>query len=103
VSVSRLVLGEQRKALLESGAIAVDMESLWLAAGAGERPFGVVRIVLDSPSHELLRPAAALGAVRAGRALRQVAAALRDWAPRPERIGQPATGRASMHDDSPSI
>jgi 4-hydroxy-3-methylbut-2-en-1-yl diphosphate reductase len=66
VSVSRLVLGGQRKALLESGAIAVDMESLWLAEGAGERPFGVVRIVLDSPSHELLRPAAAVGAVRAG-------------------------------------
>jgi 4-hydroxy-3-methylbut-2-en-1-yl diphosphate reductase len=103
VSVSRLVLGGQRKALLESGAIAVDMESLWLAEGAGGRPFGVVRIVLDSPSHELLRPAAAVGAVRAGRALRQVAAALRGWAPGPGGIGRLATGRASSHDDGPSI
>jgi 4-hydroxy-3-methylbut-2-enyl diphosphate reductase len=103
VSVSRLVLGEQRKALLESGAIAVDMESLWLAEGAGGRPFGVVRIVLDSPSHELLRPAAAVGAVRAGRALREAAAALRDWAPAPWGIGQPATGRPSIHGDGPSI
>jgi 4-hydroxy-3-methylbut-2-enyl diphosphate reductase len=103
VSVSRLVLGEQRKALLESGAIAVDMESLWLAEGVGARPFGVVRIVLDSPSHELLRPAAAVGAVRAARALRQVAAALGGWAPGPGSIGQLATGCASIHGDGPSI
>jgi 4-hydroxy-3-methylbut-2-enyl diphosphate reductase len=102
VSVSRLVLGEQRKALLESGAIAVDMESLWLAEGAGGRPFGVVRIVLDSPSHELLRPVAAVGAVRAGRALRRVAGALGGWAPGPGSIGQLATGRASIHGDAPS-
>jgi 4-hydroxy-3-methylbut-2-en-1-yl diphosphate reductase len=103
VSVSRLVLGEERNALHESGAIAVDMESLWLAAGAGSRPFGVVRIVLDSPSHELLRPAAALRAVRAGRALRRVAAALRGWSPGPGAIGHLATRRASIHDDAPGI
>ena len=103
VSVSRLALGEQRKALLDSGAIAVDMESLWLAEGVGGRPFGVVRIVLDSPSHELLRPAAAIGAVRAARALRQVAAALGGWAPRPASMGQLASGRASIHGDGPSI
>jgi 4-hydroxy-3-methylbut-2-enyl diphosphate reductase len=103
VSVSRLVLGEQRRALLQSGAIAVDMESLWLAEGAGARPFGVVRIVLDSPSHELLRPAAAVGAVRAGRALRRVAAALPGWAPGPAAIGQPATGPASIQDECPRI
>ena len=63
------------------GAIAVDMESVWLAAGAGERPFGVVRVVLDSPSHELMRPQAVGGALRAALALRKVAAALHDWAP----------------------
>jgi 4-hydroxy-3-methylbut-2-enyl diphosphate reductase len=103
VSVTRLVLGEQRKALLESGAIAVDMESLWLAEGAGGRPFDVVRIVLDSPSHELLRPSAAAGAVRAGRALREVAAALRDWAPGQGSAGQPASAPAGIHGDGPSI
>jgi 4-hydroxy-3-methylbut-2-enyl diphosphate reductase len=81
VCVSRLVLGEQRGKLLEGGSIAVDMESLWLAPGAGSRPFDVIRVVLDSPNHELLRPAAALGAVRAGRALRRVATALREWSP----------------------
>ena len=63
------------------GAIAVDMESVWLAAGAGERPCGVVRVVLDSPSHELLRPRAAAGAIRAARVLRRVARSLHEWAP----------------------
>jgi 4-hydroxy-3-methylbut-2-enyl diphosphate reductase len=81
VCVSRLALGERRAELRAGGAIAVDMESVWLAPGAGERPFGVVRVVLDSPEHELLRPQAAAGAIRAARALRKVAGALHDWAP----------------------
>jgi 4-hydroxy-3-methylbut-2-en-1-yl diphosphate reductase len=81
VCVSRLALGERRAELHAAGAIAVDMESVWLAPAAGGRPFAVVRVVLDSPNHELLRPQAALGAIRAARALRRVAAALHDWAP----------------------
>jgi 4-hydroxy-3-methylbut-2-en-1-yl diphosphate reductase len=81
VCVSRLALGERRAALAAAGAIAVDMESVWLAPAAGERPFGVVRVVLDSPGHELLRPQAAAGAVRAARSLRRVTGALHDWAP----------------------
>jgi 4-hydroxy-3-methylbut-2-en-1-yl diphosphate reductase len=81
VCVSRLALGERRAQLHAGGAIAVDMESVWLAAGSGKRPFGVVRVVLDSPQHELMRPAAVFGAVRAGLALRGVARALHDWAP----------------------
>jgi 4-hydroxy-3-methylbut-2-en-1-yl diphosphate reductase len=81
VCVSRLALGERRAELHAGGAIAVDMESVWLAAGAGERPFGVVRVVLDSPEHELLRVRAAAGALRAALALRRVAGALHEWAP----------------------
>jgi 4-hydroxy-3-methylbut-2-enyl diphosphate reductase len=80
VCVSRLALGERRAELHTGGAIAVDMESVWLAAGAAGRPFGVVRVVLDSPEHELLRPQAALGAMRAAWALRRVAGALHGWA-----------------------
>ena len=79
VCVSRLALGERRAELHEAGAIAVDMESVWLARGAAGRPFAVVRVVLDSPSHELMRPQAAAGAVRAARALRRVAGVVRDW------------------------
>jgi 4-hydroxy-3-methylbut-2-enyl diphosphate reductase len=81
VCVSKLALGERRAELHAGGAIAVDMESVWLASGAGERPFGVVRVVLDSPSHELLRPQAVGGALRAARSLRRVAAALHDFGP----------------------
>jgi len=81
VCVSRLALGERRAQLHAGGAIAVDMESVWLAAGAGGRPFGVVRVVLDSPEHELLRLGAAAGALRAALALRRVAGALHEWAP----------------------
>jgi 4-hydroxy-3-methylbut-2-enyl diphosphate reductase len=79
--VSRLALGERRAELSAAGASAVDMESVWLAPGAGERPFGVVRVVLDSPSHELLRPRIAVQGPRAAQALRRVAAALCDWRP----------------------
>jgi 4-hydroxy-3-methylbut-2-enyl diphosphate reductase len=81
VCVSRLALGERRAELLAGGAIAVDMESVWLAAGARGRPFAVVRVVLDSPTHELMRPQAAFGALRAAWALRRVAGALHDLAP----------------------
>jgi 4-hydroxy-3-methylbut-2-enyl diphosphate reductase len=82
VCVSRLAVGERRAQLRAGGAIAVDMESVWLAAGAGGRPFGVVRVVLDSPSHELLRPQAVLGAARAAVALRRATAvALHEWRP----------------------
>jgi 4-hydroxy-3-methylbut-2-enyl diphosphate reductase len=80
VCVSRLALGERRAQLHAGGAIAVDMESVWLAPGAAGRPFAVVRVVLDSSSHELLRPQVAAGAVRAARALRRAAVAtLHEW------------------------
>jgi 4-hydroxy-3-methylbut-2-en-1-yl diphosphate reductase len=79
--VSKIALGERRAQLLSTGALAVDMESVWLAGGAAGRPFAVVRVVLDSPSHELLRPRALAGALRAGLALRGVARVLGEWAP----------------------
>jgi 4-hydroxy-3-methylbut-2-enyl diphosphate reductase len=81
VCVSRLALGDRRAELHAGGAIAVDMESVWLAPGAGGRPFGVVRVVLDAPEHELLRVRAVSGALRAALALRRVAGALHEWAP----------------------
>lgn len=82
VGVGKIATGERREQLRAAGALAVDMESAWLAAGAAGRPFGVVRVVLDSPSHELFRPQALAGAVRAARALRNAAVvALRDWVP----------------------
>ena len=82
VSVTRLALGDRRAELHARGALAVDMESAWLAPGAHGRPFGVVRVVLDSPSHELFRPQLIVSGPRAAWALRRAAAAaVRGWAP----------------------
>jgi 4-hydroxy-3-methylbut-2-enyl diphosphate reductase len=80
VCVGRLALGERREQLRVAGALAVDMESVWLAGAAGSRPLAVVRVVLDSPSHELLRPQALAGAWRAASALRRASAiSLQEW------------------------
>jgi 4-hydroxy-3-methylbut-2-enyl diphosphate reductase len=80
VGVGKIATGERREQLRAGGALAVDMESAWLAAGAAGRPFGVVRVVLDSPSHELFRPQALGGALRAAGALRSASAvALQVW------------------------
>lgn len=76
-SVPRLAMGETRTRLREGGAIAVDMESVWLAPGAGARPFAVLRIVSDTPSRELTRPLATVaGIARASAALARAAGAL---------------------------
>jgi 4-hydroxy-3-methylbut-2-en-1-yl diphosphate reductase len=74
VGVARIATGERREQLRAAGALAVDMESAWLAAGAAGRPFSVVRVVLDSPSHELFRPQALGGALLAARVLRRASA-----------------------------
>jgi 4-hydroxy-3-methylbut-2-enyl diphosphate reductase len=82
VSVARIALGPRRAELHKAGALAVDMESAWLAAGARGRPFGVLRVVLDSPAQELLRPGILIWGPRAAAALRRAsAAAVRGWGP----------------------
>jgi 4-hydroxy-3-methylbut-2-en-1-yl diphosphate reductase len=79
VSVARIVRGETRAMLRERGAIVVDMESAWLAPGALERPFAVIRVVADTPSREVTRPLLTLaGAARAALSLRRTAAALEE-------------------------
>lgn len=77
VSVARIAHGETRVLLRERGAIVVDMESAWLAPGAGQRPFAVIRVVADTPSREVTRPLLTLaGAVRAALSLRHTATVL---------------------------
>jgi 4-hydroxy-3-methylbut-2-enyl diphosphate reductase len=79
VSVARIAHGEKRVELRERGAAVVDMESAWLAAGAGRRPFAVIRVVADTPSREVTRPLLTLtGAARAALSLRRTAAALEE-------------------------
>jgi 4-hydroxy-3-methylbut-2-enyl diphosphate reductase len=81
VSADHIVRGAERQVLAGEGALAVDMESAWLAPAAAGRPFAVLRVVLDTPTREIYRPLATLaGAVAAWRALRRAAPALALWA-----------------------
>ena len=81
VSSSRLVHGAERARLAARGALAVDMESAWLAGAAGGRPFAVLRVVVDTPATRLSHPLEAMrGYVRAQRVLRRAVPALVGWA-----------------------
>ena len=77
VSADHIVRGDERRTLARTGAVAVDMESSWLAPLARGRRFSVVRVVVDTPSHELFRPFHTLpGAIVALRSLARVGRAL---------------------------
>ena len=80
LSTERLTRRAERPALAATGALAVDMESAWLAALADGRPFAVLRVVSDGPGHELFRPSILVHGVRALRALYAAAPALCAWA-----------------------
>jgi len=80
ISAGHVVRGGERSLLASAGAAAVDMESAWLAPAAAGRPFVVLRVVLDTPSHEIYHPATLSGGLRAWRALRRAAPALAIWA-----------------------
>jgi 4-hydroxy-3-methylbut-2-enyl diphosphate reductase len=80
-SSQRLVLGQRRRTLHRTGAIAVDMESAWLAPAARARPLVTLRVVVDTQRHELHRPLRTVaGAAIAYRALRKACALVEDWA-----------------------
>jgi 4-hydroxy-3-methylbut-2-enyl diphosphate reductase len=82
-STDHVVTGSERERLrARTDAIAVDMESAWLAVAARDRPFAVLRVVVDTPRRELRgNPmATARGGVRAYRALAKAAPALASWA-----------------------
>jgi 4-hydroxy-3-methylbut-2-enyl diphosphate reductase len=87
LSLDHLVRRAERESLAATGAIAVDMESAWLAALADELPFAVLRVVSDGPDHELFGARVLANGVRALRALRAAAPALATWADSPE--GEP--------------
>jgi 4-hydroxy-3-methylbut-2-en-1-yl diphosphate reductase len=80
-SSQRLVVRERRRALQRTGALAVDMESAWLAAGAQAQPLVTLRVVLDTHRQELHRPLRTVaGAAIAYRALRRASALVENWA-----------------------
>jgi 4-hydroxy-3-methylbut-2-enyl diphosphate reductase len=80
LSIDHLVRSAERESLAATGAIAVDMESAWLAALADELPFAVLRVVSDGPDHELWSTRVFANGIRALLALRAAAPALAAWA-----------------------
>ncbi|MBX5469636.1 MAG: 4-hydroxy-3-methylbut-2-enyl diphosphate reductase [Thermoleophilaceae bacterium] len=88
-SSPHLVHGAEREELRATGAIAVDMESAWLAAAANDRPLAVLRSVVDTPTRELSDALATVrGGVRAYRSLVRASRALDRWAAsiRPRKV-----------------
>jgi len=88
-SIERLVRGRGRVALHENGAVAADMESVWLVdAIPTGTPRVVVRAVTDAPGRELVSPRAPVNAWRAARSLRSAVPVLERWAAavRPRRV-----------------
>jgi nucleoside phosphorylase len=86
-----VVRGAERAALRAGGAVAADMESastLLTAVRAGTRPVAAVRVVVDTPEHELVRIGTVRGGITAFHVLRRVLPAFFEWhrsLPPPER------------------
>jgi 4-hydroxy-3-methylbut-2-enyl diphosphate reductase len=78
-TATKLVDGAERARLADTGALAVDTESAFLAAGAGGRPVLVVRAVSDSPQHPLRSVRIVRNGLSALRSLRAIAPLLADW------------------------
>ena len=70
-SVPELATGVRRQELADQGAVAVDMESAWLLERHRGRA-AVVRVVTDSPSHELRSLVAPVRVFRALRTIRRL-------------------------------
>ncbi len=78
IHTSSRILGPAERAAVD--ALAVDMESAWLAAAAAPRPVVVVRAVVDRAGRRLADPRTPAAGVRALLALRRAAPALHIWA-----------------------
>jgi 4-hydroxy-3-methylbut-2-en-1-yl diphosphate reductase len=78
VSTDRVLTPGERAEL--DGALAVDMESAWLAESADGRPLAVLRVVVDGAGRRLADPRIALDGLRALRALRRCSSVLSEWA-----------------------
>ena len=100
-STQRLVWGSRRRALHQSGALAVDMESAWLASAVGGQPLVTLRVVMDTSNHELYRPFLTLTAfLTAYRTLRRACEFVEEWAgalsPREVMLASPRASCAGV-------
>ncbi|WP_354639172.1 1-hydroxy-2-methyl-2-butenyl 4-diphosphate reductase [Kitasatospora camelliae] len=82
-TADHVVRGRERRALHARGATAVDMEAAAVLAARAEirpeLPAAVLRVVVDTPERELIRPGTLLAGVRAWRLLRAAVPALTEW------------------------
>jgi 4-hydroxy-3-methylbut-2-enyl diphosphate reductase len=81
VSLDHVARRDEKRRLAETGALAVDMESFWLARHAAPRPVAVVRAVVDTRDRRLLDPRTVAAGIAGLLALRRAAPSLRTWAP----------------------
>lgn len=96
VSTPRIVTGDALDALAaSSGALAVDMESGYLAEMLSPgRPLAVVRAITDTRAEPLLSPAIIRRGVAALAAVRRAASVIFEWAEAAETT-DPAPGKGS--------
>jgi 4-hydroxy-3-methylbut-2-enyl diphosphate reductase LytB-like protein/phosphorylase superfamily protein len=92
VSMTRPVDGAARRELAATGALAVDMESAFLAPATG--PFAVVRTIVDTPDHPLWRLGTVVRGITALRTLRRAAPAIAQWTAATNWAGWRGAGQA---------
>jgi 4-hydroxy-3-methylbut-2-enyl diphosphate reductase len=80
VSSPRILGPAERASLAGTGALAVDMESWWLADAAAGRPLAVVRVVADEAGRGLGDLRSWVAGARALRTLRRTRPPLEAWA-----------------------
>ncbi|CAN3984286.1 1-hydroxy-2-methyl-2-butenyl 4-diphosphate reductase [Kitasatospora purpeofusca] len=99
-TADHVVRGLERRALHLQGALAVDMEAAAVLAALSELrpglPAAVLRVVVDTPERELLRPGTLPAGVRAWRTLRATVPALVDWHLRNDRAGRDRPSPATL-------
>ena len=91
----KILTREERVALRDTGVLAVDMESAWIARAAGERPVAVLRVVVDTAGSRLVRPRTVLAGISGLFKLRRAGAAFVDWVEAcvPDTLAPMALGR----------
>jgi 4-hydroxy-3-methylbut-2-en-1-yl diphosphate reductase len=78
-TASRILGRDERLALRNEGVLAVDMESVWIAEAARQRPVAVLRVVVDTADRRLASPRTLVAGIRGLWTLRRASAAFVDW------------------------
>jgi 4-hydroxy-3-methylbut-2-enyl diphosphate reductase len=92
LSVDHIAGAGEREALRETGVLALDMETAWLARAAAGRPFAVVRVVADEAGRRLVDPRFLVDIGKALAVLRSAVPALEAWA---AKVTTPTGGLAA--------